>query len=135
MDEKLIVEKIGSHGIRRMVTEFYKLVPDDNILGPMYPEKDMLGAEDRLYKFLMFRLAGDQSYIEQRGHPRLRARHMPFSIGAKERDRWVSLMHDAMVAAAFPDDVVEALDAFFFQVADFMRNQNEGSGVDFNPRA
>ncbi len=118
-----------------MVAEFYRLVPDDSILGPMYPKDDMQGAEDRLFHFMMFRLGGDQTYIEQRGHPRLRARHMPFSIGEKERDRWVELMHKAMVAAEIPEDVIEALNAFFFQVADFMRNQAEGSGIDFNPRA
>lgn len=135
MDEKVIMEKVGRQGIERMVAAFYRKVPTDDILGPMYPKDDMKGGEERLFDFLMFRLAGDDTYTKKRGHPRLRGRHMPFKIGVRERDRWMNLMDEAMVEAELPEDAAAALHAFFAQVADFMRNVPEGSGINFRPRA
>ncbi len=135
MDEKIIIDAIGRQGIERMVKAFYKKVLTDDILGPMYSKEDMEGAEERLFDFLMFRLAGDSTYTEKRGHPRLRARHMPFRIGTRERDRWVQLMAEAMQEAEIPEEHATQLNAFFLQVADFMRNVPEGSGVHFNPHA
>ncbi len=135
MDEKVIIEKVGRQGIERMVKAFYAKVPGDDILGPMYPKGDMQGAEERLLDFLMFRIAGDPTYTEKRGHPRLRGRHMPFKIGVCERDRWVELMASSMRESEFPEDVAEQLNAFFLQIADFMRNVPEGNGIHFNPRA
>ncbi|MFC4992574.1 globin [Rubritalea tangerina] len=129
------MDAIGRQGIQDMVCAFYEKVPEDDILGPMYPEDDMEGAKERLFDFLMFRLAGDSKYTEKRGHPRLRARHMPYKIGTRERDRWVQLMREAMEEAQIPQAVADELNAFFFQVADFMRNVPEGSGIHFNPRA
>ena len=69
------------------------------------------------------RLGGPQTYLEERGHPRLRARHLPFSIGGPERDRWLQLMDAAMAEAAVPEDIAAVLRPFFFQIADFMRNR------------
>ncbi len=135
MDERVIMDRVGRQGIERMVKFFYAKVPSDDILGPMYPKGDMQGAEERLFDFLMFRLAGDPTYTEKRGHPRLRGRHMPFKIGARERDRWVELMAASMREAEIPEDAAVQLDAFFLQVADFMRNVPEGNGISFNPRA
>ncbi|MEO1856234.1 MAG: globin [Rubritalea sp.] len=135
MDERVIIDKVGRQGIERMVKRFYAKVPGDDILGPMYPKSDMKGAEERLFDFLMFRLAGDTTYTEKRGHPRLRGRHMPFKIGVRERDRWVELMAESMREAEIPEYLAAQLNAFFLQIADFMRNVPEGSGVNFNPRA
>ena len=135
MDEESIMNLVGRAGIERMTKAFYAKVKDDDILGPMYPEADMAGAEERLRDFLLFRLAADETYLQKRGHPRLRARHMPFTIGIKERDRWVELMDAAMVEAEIPAGAATALSKFFAQVADFMRNTPEGGGVHFNPRA
>lgn len=126
--------EIGREGIERMVRCFYKRVPMDEILGPMYPKDDMAGAEERLVDFLMFRLAGDEAYLQKRGHPRLRARHMPFVIGIRERDRWLELMKQAMAEAELPAQVAAALGIFFAQIADFMRNIPESGGVNFQPR-
>jgi hemoglobin len=67
---------IGEEGFTRLVAAFYRRVPQDDILGKMYPEEDPAGAEQRLRGFLIYRFGGPQHYIEERGHPRLRARHM-----------------------------------------------------------
>ena len=76
---------------------FYERVEHDPILRPMYPDADLAAAQRRLRLFLMQYWGGPQTYSEERGHPRLRMRHNDFVIGAAERDRWLSLMHDAMV--------------------------------------
>ncbi len=89
----------------------------------MYPPDDWEGAESRLAEFLLFRLGASTHYIETRGHPRLRMRHVTFRIGIAERDRWISLMTAAMEDAEIPAAAREFLDPFFTQVADFMRNQ------------
>ena len=83
----------------------------------------MEGAEERLYLFLCFRFGGDTRYTEQRGHPRLRMRHISFRIGEAERDRWVELMGAAMLECDMSPEARSVLEAFFTQVADFMRNQ------------
>lgn len=134
MDEAKIMAEVGRQGIERMVKAFYKRISKDFLLGPMYPQDDMEGSEQRLFDFLMFRFAGDEKYIQERGHPKLRARHMPFVIGTVERDRWLMLMNEAMVEAELPANVVEELGKFFAQVADFMRNVPDEGGVHFQPK-
>jgi len=114
---------VGRSGIERMVKGFYERVKGDDILGPMYPEDDLEGAEERLRDFLMFRLAGDQTYMEKRGHPRLRMRHMPFAIDEAAAKRWVELMDGAMEDAKVPRVARGELNVFFAQVADFLRNR------------
>ena len=121
--EQRVAEDVGGDGIDAMVAGFYRRVREDDLIGRMYPDDDWEGSEKRLRLFLRFRLLGEQEYTLRRGHPRLRARHMPFSIGEAERDRWVALMSAAMEEAGVIGQVREDLDAFFFQVADFMRNR------------
>jgi hemoglobin len=91
-----LYEIIGEDGFRRLVSAFYRRVPSDDILGPMYPESDFEGAEERLRDFLVGRFGGPQRYIEQRGHPRLRLRHAPFAVDVRARDRWLQLMGAAL---------------------------------------
>ena len=122
MDEAQIWQELGEEGFRRLVAAFYRRVAEDELLAPMYPEHDLAGAEERLHKFLCFRIGGDPRYTEERGHPRLRQRHLPFRIGAAERDRWLELMAAAMRETEVPSESAEPLQAFFTQVADFMRN-------------
>ena len=125
MNEAELYAAIGEDGISEMVAAFYRRIRQDDLLGPMYPSDDWEGSEQRLREFLWFRLGGDPRYLESRGHPRLRMRHMPFSIGVAERDRWLKLMREAMEEVDLPAAAQLDLDAFFSQVADFMRNRED----------
>ena len=125
MDEAEIYSVIGEEGFTRLVGAFYRRVPEDDILGRMYPEEDRTGAEQRLRDFLIYRFGGPQRYIEERGHPRLRARHLPFRINQAARDRWMELMNKAFAEAALPVEVERLLRAFFEQMSTFMINQAE----------
>lgn len=117
-----IYAQIGEDGFTRLVRAFYDQVPADDILGPMYPADDMAGAEERLRDFLVGRFGGPPRYIEQRGHPRLRMRHMPFKLDQRARDRWVQLMDKALDEAALPDESRQLLCEFFHHMATFMIN-------------
>ena len=86
----------GEETFRTIVSEFYKQVKDDDILGPMYPADGMAGAEDRLRWFLAQYWGGPETFNEKRGHPRLRMRHAQFHIDEAARDRWLELMANAM---------------------------------------
>ena len=118
--------ELGEPKLRALVAAFYHRVRGDDMIGPLYPPDDWEQAEKRLADFLIFRFGGPQTYIEERGHPRLRMRHMPFAIGMAERDRWLELMGAAMHETGIPPAQAEVLGAFFAQVADFMRNRAEG---------
>jgi hemoglobin len=88
----------------------------------MYPKDDLPGAEDRLRDFLVGRFGGPQRYIESRGHPRLRMRHMPFKLDQRARDRWVQLMEKALDEAKLPEESRKLLCDFFHHMATFMIN-------------
>src|ERR1700723_4045774 len=122
MDESSIYTIIGEDGFRRLVAGFYGQVPQDSILGRMYPAQDLAAAEQRLRDFLIYRFGGPQRYIEERGHPRLRARHFPFQIDQAARARWMQLMNKALTDAALPIVVEQFPRPFFGQVTTFMFN-------------
>ena len=88
----------GAETFRTLVSRFYELVSDDEVLRPMYPEKDLRGAEDRLRMFLEQYWGGPRTYSDQRGHPRLRMRHAPYHVGPLERDAWLRCMHTAVAS-------------------------------------
>jgi hemoglobin len=123
MDEDQIFSLIGEEGFTRLVAAFYRQVYDDGILGPMYPQNDRDGAEQRLRDFLIYRFGGPPRYIEQRGHPRLRARHIPFYINQVARDRWMQHMSKALTESAFPPEAEQYLRTFLEQMSTFMINQ------------
>ena len=123
MNDIEIFSAIGEEGFARLVGAFYRQVPQDEILGKMYPPHDLAGAEQRLRDFLIYRFGGPQRYIEERGHPRLRARHFPFRIDQAARDRWMQLMNNAFAEAALPVEVEQFLRAFFEQMSTFMITQ------------
>lgn len=116
-------EIIGEDGFTRLVAAFYRRIPGDAILGPMYPADDLEGAERRLRDFLIFRFGGPPTYIQERGHPRLRMRHRPFAIDAAARDRWIELMTAAREEAALPAEADAVLAAFFDDAATFLINR------------
>jgi len=114
---------LGEEKIRAMVAAFYEQVPGDDLLGPMYPSTDMVGARERLADFIVFRLGGPRDYLEKRGHPRLRMRHVPFSIGVPERDRWMELMTTAAERVEIPAEHAKPLLKFFSGIADMLVNR------------
>jgi hemoglobin len=124
MQETEVYAAIGEEGFTRLVAAFYRQVPGDDILGRMYPAEDLAGAEQRLRDFLIYRFGGPPRYIEERGHPRLRMRHMPFSIDQAARDRWIALMSRALEEAQIPHEPAQALRAFFDEMATFMINRS-----------
>lgn len=118
----------GDAQVRALVDRFYDLMdlePNYQALRAAHgPTLDT--ARDKLYWFLSGWLGGPNLYIEQFGHPRLRARHMPFSIGIQERDQWVACMAQAMNELKVDSDLANRLNQSFLQTADWMRNK----GVD-----
>jgi hemoglobin len=88
----------GDETFRKIVSRFYELVREDEVLLPLYPLEDLDGAEDRLRMFLEQYWGGPRTYSDQRGHPRLRMRHAPFQIGFLERDAWLRCMHTAVAS-------------------------------------
>jgi hemoglobin len=114
----------GEPVIRQMVDRFYDLMD----LEPCYAElraahgTDLDKARDHLFWFLCGWMGGPDYFVERFGHPRLRARHMPFKIGILERDQWLACMDQAMGDAAIDPVLRDRLKASFFQTADWMRN-------------
>ena len=126
MDEN-IYATIGEEGFSRLVAAFYRQVPQDDVLSAMYPQHERQAAELRLRNFLIYRFGGPQKYIAERGHPRLRARHLPFRIDQAARDRWMKLMDNALVETALPAEAEQLLRAFFEQMSTFLINHGPSS--------
>jgi hemoglobin len=114
---------IGQEGFTRLIAAFYRQVPTDDVLGPLYPKEDLAGAEERLRLFLLQRFGGPQTYSQSRGHPRLRMRHTPFAITKAARTRWLELMHNAFREAKLPAEVEALLGRYFNDTATFLLNQ------------
>ena len=104
---------------------FHRQVPQDDLLGPMYPAQDLSGAEQGLRDFLIGRFGGPHTYIEQRGNPRLRARHSPFHINQAARDRCLRLMNSAFEEAALPEEAEQVPRKFLDKMSTFMINHPE----------
>jgi hemoglobin len=124
VQEQDVYARVGESGIARVVAAFYRRVPGDDVLGPMYPPEDLEGAEQRLRDFLIYRFGGPQRYIEARGHPRLRARHGRFAIDSRARDRWMQLMTEALAEAGLPSDVEDVMRTFLDGIATFLINRS-----------
>ena len=113
---------IGEAGIGRVVAAFYRQIPNDDLLGPLYPPHDLAEAETRLREFLIFRFGGPDHYLHHRGHPRLRMRHASFPISQSVRDRWVALMDRALAEAELPNATAAIMQAFLHHIATFLLN-------------
>lgn len=115
----------GEPLVRALVERFYDLMD----LEPGYAAlraahgSDLTVARQKLYQFLSGWLGGPPLYVEQHGHPRLRMRHLPFSIGIQERDQWVACMDQAMGEVGIEPQMRARLKASFMQTADWMRNR------------
>jgi len=113
----------GEPTFRRIVARFYEQVATDEVLRPLYPEQDLGPAENRLRLFLMQYWGGPTTYSDERGHPRLRMRHMPFVIGAAERDAWLRAMRTAVDEAGLAEAHRAQLWEYLSMVAHNMTNQ------------
>lgn len=117
----------GEIVLRRLVDRFYDLMDDDpdyfgiRKLHPM----ELSNSRQKLFMFLSGWTGGPSLYIEKYGEPRLRSRHLPFSIGVVERDQWLSCMNRAMEETGLGEQLRISLGQAFAQTADFMRNQVE----------
>jgi hemoglobin len=123
VDEQEVFSAIGEDGFVRLIAAFYRQVPQDDILGPMYIGRDLAAAEQRLRDFLIYRFGGPERYIAERGHPRLRMRHVPFVIDQTARDSWVRLMSRAFEEAQLPPDAEQVLRRFLEATATAMINR------------
>ncbi|MEH6502299.1 MAG: group II truncated hemoglobin [Cycloclasticus sp.] len=121
-------EKLGGEqGVRQLVKYFYQAMDSSayaRTIRDMHAV-DLSEAEEKLFLFLSGWLGGPSLYIEKYGHPRLRARHLPFSIGAKERDQWLNCMDAALTKMNIEKPMHDELMQAFFNTADFMRNKTE----------
>jgi hemoglobin len=116
----------GIQNIRKLVETFYDVMDSDPKAEGIRKlhQPDLTEAREKLFMFLTGWTGGPQLYIERYGHPRLRARHMPFPIGESERDQWVYCMVRAMHLCDIEEELMKKLAAQLYGVADFMRNQN-----------
>ncbi|MBZ4319423.1 globin [Streptomyces huiliensis] len=97
LQEQTFYEQVGGEEtFRRLAHRFYEGVAEDPLLRPMYPEGDLGPAEERMALFLMQYWGGPRTYSENRGHPRLRMRHAPFTVDRAAHDAWLRHMRDAV---------------------------------------
>jgi hemoglobin len=129
-DKRTFFELLGGEvdgvaNIRQLVENFYDVMDSDPkvvSLRAMH-QPDLTSAREKLFMFLTGWTGGPQLYIERYGHPRLRARHMPFAIDESARDQWMYCMIKAMHQLNFDEELTKKLATQLYGVADFMRNQ------------
>ncbi|MEK7734981.1 MAG: group II truncated hemoglobin [Pseudomonadota bacterium] len=115
-------------GVRALLDQFYDLMdtlPEAASIRALHPA-DLKGSRDKLFKFLSGWFGGPPLYMEEYGHPKLRARHLPFPVGEGERDAWMLCMDRALDETALEPLVREQLKGAFFRTADHMRNRGPG---------
>jgi len=127
-DKRSHYERIGGEEkVRALVQRFYQLMdelPEAHGVRKMHAA-DLKNSEDKLFMFLSGWMGGPQLFMEKFGHPKLRQRHMPFSIGRAERDQWLLCMGQAIDEVVEEEQLRTELKVAFIKVADFMRNQGE----------
>ena len=115
----------GEQNVRKLVDRFYDLMdedPDYFGIRQLHPAS-LAGSREKLFKFLMGWLGGPPLYEQEYGHPRLRARHLPYAIASAERDQWMACMVRAMADVDLEESLRKRLTQSFFQTADWMRNK------------
>ncbi|MES9973815.1 MAG: group II truncated hemoglobin [Candidatus Thiodiazotropha sp.] len=121
-------ERIGGEAaVRELVDRFYNLMDQQQEAKKIRDlhAKSLKISREKLFLFLSGWLGGPDLYVQKYGHPRLRARHLPFSIGIEERDQWIYCMRKALSAMDLDAKLQEELNQAFFRTADFMRNRDE----------
>ncbi|MBO0776009.1 MAG: globin [Actinobacteria bacterium] len=113
----------GEETFYRLVHRFYQGVAADPELRRVYPSKTLGSAEEHLRLFLMQYWGGPTTYNEQRGHPRLRMRHVRFAIGEAERDAWLRHMRDALDELGLPETYDRQLWDYLVMAAHSLVNQ------------
>ena len=113
----------GAPAFEKLVNTFYQNVKRDPLLAPMYPDDDFEGAERRLRMFLEQYWGGPHTYSDERGHPRLRMRHAPYSIGIAERDAWLACMKPAVEQMGLSEELYGELWGYLEGAANFLMNQ------------
>ena len=125
VDELTLYEAAGGMPFfEALVGRFYDGVATDPILSALYPPDDLPGAQRRLTLFLAQYWGGPRTYDAERGHPRLRMRHVPFAIGPAERDAWLRLMRASIDASGAPPAVAGRLREYVDMAAEAMRNRD-----------
>lgn len=124
----------GEAGVRRLVARFYAIMDSEPRAAGIRAmhQADLATAQDKLFMFLSGWMGGPPLYVERYGHPMLRARHLPFSIGEDERDQWVYCMVRAMHDVGLEEKLMLQIGNALWDIADFMRNRNAvpaGSGL------
>ena len=115
----------GEAGVRALVDRFYDLMDLEPIFAgirALHPT-ELDSSRDKLHWFLCGWLGGPNLYIDRFGHPRLRARHLPYAIGIAERDQWMACMMQAMADEGVDESLAQRLAEAFFGTADWMRNK------------
>lgn len=117
-----IYELIGEDKIQQLCHYFYEEVAKNQSLRKLYPEEDLRPAERRLFLFLLQVFGGPQTYSEERGHPRLRMRHLDWKIDASMRDQWLNAMLTALDKINPEQNAKELMMEYFIKVANHMIN-------------
>ena len=115
----------GDEAVRALCRRFYELMdtlPEAQHVRAVHPPT-LEGSEEKFYEYLTGYFGGPPLYTDRYGHPMLRARHLPFAIGERERDQWMACMVQAMQEVDIPQDLREALEQAFWKTADWMRNK------------
>ncbi|MBL7993901.1 group II truncated hemoglobin [bacterium] len=121
-----LYHKLGEDAIQNLVNRFYDTMDSDpNAAGIRAMHENLDSSREKLFKFLIGRFGGPPLYVEKYGHPMLRAKHAPFSIGTAERDQWLSCMQRAMDDCIGNKELIPFMKDFFVMVADSMRNKTE----------
>lgn len=122
----------GEQVVKELVDKFYDIMhdnPEFEVIRKMHPD-NLKGSREKLYMFFSGWMGGPPLYINRFGHPRLRARHMPFPISETERDQWIKCMHLALEQMDFDKKLKEELLLSLYKVADFMRNRAESTKLN-----
>jgi hemoglobin len=120
----------GDAGIRQLVNRFYDLMdtsPEAATVRRLHAAS-LKASREKLYLYLTGWTGGPQVYVEKYGHPRLRARHLPFHISSRERDEWLWCMDRALDEQPMPDELRGFLREKLHALADHMRNQPDALG-------